>query len=572
MVDYATIFQPFIDLFNQGQVQAVLLAWLPTKFGSYLSGIIAVDMFVTTAIASGITVILAALYACSQSILTGASWSQNLVTVQIEYYVTGIYGDQYTSLFYEALSWLISQQTKKLDKGAFIVQPTNSVVSNEEDCSPPSFNILPEKSQQITIEFNNRKFHVEFNMPEADKTNSSESNNNSSSNGTKQMPSIYLSTTKDFKTNVDSISEFLNEVTRTYLETQKKTKTRSRYERNEGYWYKIQSLSANRGLDSVALDEPQEKLLEKEINTFINDKEFYQRIGMPYKRGILLYGKPGTGKTSLINAITSHLSRDLYYLNLKNITDDNELSAAFSSIPANQILILEDVDTQSRVLHKRKGNSSVSNYNNSSENKVSGPSNKGSSESFSKFSLSTFLSCCDGHILAEGIIIIMTTNHIELLDPACIRPGRFDLHLDLGYATHYQIAKMYSSVIEDPKAQFPSEIMSKIPEHLLPPCEIMMTMVLYRNEKLIIPQKILELVKKYEHMSPEEIAKKMEEEAFRTKDVPEIISSVSEKETDKIENIVNSNSDVKIEENNSKNINDKINDDDAGSNTDVDPI
>ncbi|CAG8497681.1 7293_t:CDS:2 [Diversispora eburnea] len=518
---------------------------------------------------SGITVVFAALFTFSQSILTGTSWSQNLVTVQIEYYVTGIYGDQYTSLFYEALSWLISQQTKKLDKGAFIVQPTNSVgTSDEEDCSPPSFNILPEKSQQITIEFNNRKFHVEFNMPEGEKTNTSENNNNSS-NGTKQMPSIYLSTTKDFKTNVDSISEFLNEVTRTYLETQKKQKTRSRYERNDGYWYKIQSLSSNRGLDSVALDEPQEKLLEKEINTFINDKEFYQRIGMPYKRGILLYGKPGTGKTSLINAITSHLSRDLYYLNLKNITDDNELSAAFSSIPANQILILEDVDTQSKVLHKRKGSSSDFNYNNSSENKVAGPSNKGGSESFSKFSLSTFLSCCDGHILAEGIIIIMTTNHIELLDP-----GRFDLHLDLGYATHYQIAKMYNSVIEDPKAQFPSEIMSKIPEHLLPPCEIMMTMVLYRNEKQIIPQKILELVKKYEHMSPEEIAKKMEEEALRIKDVPEIISSVNEKETDKIESILNSNSfsDVKIEENDSKNVNNKINDDDTGSNTDVDPI
>lgn len=110
-------------------------------------------------------------------------------------------------------------------------------------------------------------------MPEGEKTNNSDSNNNSS-NGVKQMPSIYLSTTKDFKTNVDTISEFLNEVTRAYLEVQKKSKTRSRYERNEGYWYKIQSLSASRGLDSVALDEPQEKLLEKEINTFINDKEF----------------------------------------------------------------------------------------------------------------------------------------------------------------------------------------------------------------------------------------------------------------------------------------------------------
>ncbi|PKY38545.1 P-loop containing nucleoside triphosphate hydrolase protein, partial [Rhizophagus irregularis] len=201
-------------------------------------------------------------------------------------------------------------------------------------------------------------------------------------------------------------------------------KVRSRYERNSSYWYHVQTLSCVRNLDSVALDESQEILLKRELDTFVNDKDFYDRIGIPYRRGILLYGKPGTGKTSLINAISSHLSRDTYYLNLKTISDDNELSAAFSSVPANQIIVLEDVDTQSKVLHKRT---------------------KKSSSFFSTIEslLSTFLGCLDGNILAEGNIIIMTTNHVEHLDPACIRPGRMDVHLDLGYCTHYQIRKMY---------------------------------------------------------------------------------------------------------------------------------
>ncbi|CAG8783338.1 2950_t:CDS:1, partial [Acaulospora colombiana] len=92
--------------------------------------------------------------------------------------------------------------------------------------------------------------------------------------------------------------------------------------------------------------------------------------------------------------------------------------AAFSSIPANQILVLEDVDTQSKVIHRRKPHSQSSSGSSSSKDeKSAGPSNKGSSDSYSMFSLSTFLSCCDGHILAEGIIIIMTTNHVEILDP-----------------------------------------------------------------------------------------------------------------------------------------------------------
>ncbi|POG75690.1 P-loop containing nucleoside triphosphate hydrolase protein, partial [Rhizophagus irregularis DAOM 181602=DAOM 197198] len=186
-----------------------------------------------------------------------------------------------------------------------------------------------------------------------------------------------------------------------------------------------------RGLESVALDESHEKLLKKELETFVNDKSFYERIGMPYRRGILLYGKPGTGKTSLINAISSQLSRDIYYLNLKNIKDDTELSAAFSDVPGNQIIVLEDVDTQSKVLHRH--------------GKTDGKpdDNKAKIDKFADFSLSTFLGCLDGHILAEGNIIIMTTNHVEHLDPACIRPGRMDVQLNLGYCTHYQIKKMY---------------------------------------------------------------------------------------------------------------------------------
>ncbi|CAG8728467.1 11189_t:CDS:2, partial [Funneliformis caledonium] len=282
-------------------------------------------------------------------------------------------------------------------------------------------------------------------------------------------------------TNVDAITEFLNEVTRAHKEDQKRMKGR---------------------LDTVALDEPLELILRKELETFINDKSFYERIGLPYRRGILLYGKPGTGKTSLVNAISSQLSRDIYYLNLKNIKDDNDLSAAFSGVPPNNLIVLEDVDTQSKVLHKRTEDSSSSDQQNKSEDKP-------------RFSLSTFLGYLDGHILAEGNIIIMTTNHVEFLDPACIRPGRMDVHLELGYCTHYQIKKMFKGVVENPEVEFPRDILEQIPERLLPPCEVMMTMVLYRNEIDMIPQKIYELVSKYINMKPEDIAKQMEEETLR---------------------------------------------------------
>ncbi|CAG8704086.1 15077_t:CDS:2 [Dentiscutata erythropus] len=509
MTDYSVIFQPFVDLFNQAQVQTILLAWLPTKIGHLLPGIMAVDMFITTIIASGLTVLCGAIYAMSQSFFSGKGWGTSLVTVQIEYYVT-------------ALSWIISKQTKKLEKGSFIVQPTNEYQDNDDDeCAPPTFNILPEANQQISIEYKGRKFNVTFNMPEGE--------------------------IEDSNSDVDSIAEFINEVTRAYLESQKRDKIRARYERTDGYWYRVQSLSSIRGLETVALDETQEQLLKKELDTFVNDKDFYGRIGMPYRRGFLLFGKPGTGKTSLINAISSQLSRDLYYINLKNIVSDNEMSAAFSSVPSNQIIVLEDVDAQSKVLHKRRNDD-----DDKFSKGISSDDNKGgkTGSGFSMISLSNFLGCLDGHIMSEGNIIIMTTNHADHLDPACIRPGRMDVHLNLEYCTHYQIKKMYRSVVEDSKAEFPEDILQKIPERLLPPCEVMMTMVLYRNDIELIPEKVCDLVKKYKDMKPEDIAKQMEEEARRI----EAASKQPEKEETKSEETKSESKETKTEETKSEGV------------------
>ncbi|CAG8644496.1 7421_t:CDS:2 [Ambispora leptoticha] len=456
MTDYNQLFQPVKDLFSQNAVQTVFMAWLPTTLAPYLTKNMSVDMFLISASATILTALFLSFSGICCSLYSGSiPWLQNTITVQVEYYETGIYGDQSISTLYEALSWLISNQTQKLRKGLFIAQPKarewDEIV--EDDCKPPDFNMLPERNQDVNVEYKNRKFKV----------------------------------------------------TRAYLEDKKKKKTRGRYERADGYWYRIQALSASRGLETVALDENHEKLLYKELNTFVTDKDFYARIGMPYRRGILLYGKPGTGKTSLINAISAHLNRDLYFINLKNVKLDNELSSAFSGVPPNQIIVLEDVDTMSKVIHKRARNSTsvisdseIGPLPEDSSSKAGDKTSGTTGPSYSStFSLSTFLSCLDGHILSEGNIIIMTTNHVEQLDPAVIRPGRMDVRLNLGYCTHYQINKMYRSVLEDKTAEFPKETLDKIPELILPPCEVMMKMVLYRSEPELIPEKVLELVDIY---------------------------------------------------------------------------
>lgn len=490
---YSKIIEPFSSLFTKLQIQTLLLAWLPTKLEPLLTGIITVDIFITTILASGITTLGHLIYAYSYNNISEHLWDKSVV-VQVEKFAKGPYNERYINNIYEALSWLISQQTKGLKSGSFVAKlhPSISNTSKGGEFITPDFNILPDNDQEIFIEYEGNKFKTKYKVPDDLKNKIVNQENFVELHPTKPLPSIFLSNIDN--SNVKAIYDFLSDLTSKYLELQKKSSSRYRYENNESRWSKIQILSSCRGLDSVALDEKNEVLLNKELEMFINDKEFYERVGMPYRRGILLYGKPGTGKTSLINAIASHLTRDIYFLNLKKIKDDNELSTLFSSVPSNQMIVLEDVDTQSSVLLKRNYKPLL-NFKKKNKNKET---NLKENIDYGDFSLSTFLNCLDGHILSEGILIIMTTNHVECLDPACIRPGRMDLHLELGYCTHYQIEKLFKTVVHSDN----SKIMLKVvPEELIPPCEVMTLMTLYRNDDIeIINEMIIKLTMKWQNL------------------------------------------------------------------------
>ncbi|CAG8716661.1 175_t:CDS:1, partial [Dentiscutata heterogama] len=402
---------------------------------------------------------------------------------------------------HEAISWLVSQQTEALEKGSFIIQNTSK--KNDEIENISGYNTIPENKQEIDIIFGKQKFKIMYKLPESDKENNS--NNNSPRpysyylHKPDPMPSIYVSLVDSGgdKVNVRTINRFITEVTTAYEDRLKACHKRTKYKHNEGRWYRVHTLADINGLESVVLDMDQEKRIKEEIDSFINGKVSYRNVGMTYKLGILMYGDPGTGKSSLVNAISSYTNRDLYYINLKEIKNDNEMSAVFTSVPSNQIIVLEDVDAQSSVLNKRSQN-----FNLFGDSFVSGSiddeMDKGSlklKDLLSTISLSNFLSCLDGQSLADGTIIIMTTNHKDHLDEACIRLGRMDVHLHLSYCTRYQIKKMYKNVCGKEEKIFPDEILNKIPEKVLAPCNVMVKMMSLRNELDKIPQEICELVK-----------------------------------------------------------------------------
>ena len=186
-----------------------------------------------------------------------------------------------------------------------------------------------------------------------------------------------------------------------------------------------------RTLQSVILDEGVKETMLKDLKNFLNSGSWYNDRGIPYRRGYLLYGPPGSGKSSVIQALAGELDYNICILNLSEMTlTDDRLNHLMNHIPERSILLLEDIDA---AFNERK-QSDTQGY-------VSG------------VTFSGLLNALDGVASAEERLIFMTTNHPERLDAALLRPGRIDFKQCVDNATEYQVRKMflrfYEGCVED---------------------------------------------------------------------------------------------------------------------------
>jgi chaperone BCS1 len=161
--------------------------------------------------------------------------------------------------------------------------------------------------------------------------------------------------------------------------------------------------------------------------------------------GIMLYGLPGSGKTSLIKAIASYTNRHIINIPLTKIETNQELinimnDQSFSCIDedfptkipfSNCIFVFEDIDCEVDIIKSRK------NINNNNKNY----SNK---QIIDKLNLAGILNILDGIYDSPARMVIMTTNHIETLDDALLRSGR----IDFKYPLNYMVLEDIISLIE----------------------------------------------------------------------------------------------------------------------------
>ncbi|KAE8691555.1 P-loop containing nucleoside triphosphate hydrolases superfamily protein [Hibiscus syriacus] len=179
---------------------------------------------------------------------------------------------------------------------------------------------------------------------------------------------------------------------------------------------------------TIAMDPKKKEEIINVLMSFSKAKEYYMKLGKPWKRGYLLYGPPGTGKSTMIAAMANLLNYDIYDLELTTVKNNTELRKLLTETSSKSIIVIEDIDCSLDVTGERKKERSKTN-----EKDQKSPVN----ENTSKVTLSGLLNFIDGTWSAcgTGRIFVFTTNHINKLDPALIRRGRMDMHIELSYCS-----------------------------------------------------------------------------------------------------------------------------------------
>lgn len=216
-------------------------------------------------------------------------------------------------------------------------------------------------------------------------------------------------------------------------------------------------LKDKRSIDTVYTNGTIKQDLLADIRNFLNSKEFYTKYAIPYKRNYLLYGKPGTGKSSLIHAIASELDMDITTINLRDFRSAGDLSGMISrATEQRSLIVFEDIDAQTYLFNAREEGSLAPDGQSPKHSMPTEIEMEAEASSAlidadyarparldeQQLTLSDILNIFDGLLAVENSICIFTTNHINKLDPAFLRDGRMDYKVelqDLDYQTSTQM-------------------------------------------------------------------------------------------------------------------------------------
>ncbi|KAI3092598.1 hypothetical protein CBS147333_10221 [Penicillium roqueforti] len=217
-----------------------------------------------------------------------------------------------------------------------------------------------------------------------------------------------------------------------------------------------------------------------DIKDFLNKdtQRWYADRGIPYQRGYLLYGPPSTGKSSFSLSLAGEFELDIYTLQLSGISN-SKLMALFAELPPHCIILLEDIDAAG--IGRRE------NTDTDQENKQS-----------TRVTLSSLLNILNDILSQEGRVLVITTNHIEHLDEALIRPGRTDKKVHFKLTNETTSTQLFHTVFKrtldfkQPEERFSDKTIdrltknfaSKVPDQVFSPTEVLSFLLERKNSPI----------------------------------------------------------------------------------------
>ncbi|HON80276.1 MAG TPA: AAA family ATPase [Spirochaetota bacterium] len=192
----------------------------------------------------------------------------------------------------------------------------------------------------------------------------------------------------------------------------------------------IISLERHFNFEDMVIDESIREQIRKEIFGFFEMEPLYRKAGIPFKRGVALFGPPGTGKTMLSKIIVSNFEQTVIWVKAGDVSTPEDIDRIFrlARMGRPSVVILEDIDfyTQDR--------------------------NNGGGD---RIGIATLMSHLDGLEENDGILVIITTNRIEVIEKAIVeRPGRIDTRIFLGELGREKISELLEAKLGSFEREF----------------------------------------------------------------------------------------------------------------------